>query len=89
MGDARIQEIPTKLLVEHPENSNYMKAETARKAIEHADNYVLLTVLFASVLFFAGISSKFKSPHTRIGLLMMGWILFIGSLMVLLFQPVK
>lgn len=47
MGYARIQEIPTELLVEHPENSNFMKAETARKLrlhIEQTGRYEPLTV---------------------------------------------
>jgi len=43
----KIQEIPTELLVEHPENSNFMKAETARKLrhhIERTGRYEPLTV---------------------------------------------
>jgi hypothetical protein len=47
MGDAKIQEIPTELLVEHPENSNFMNAETARKLrrhIERTGRYEPLTV---------------------------------------------
>ncbi len=41
------------------------KFEEGRKANRHNDNYVLATVLFASVLFFSGISTKFKSPRVR------------------------
>ena len=37
MDDAKIQEIQTELLVEHPENSNFMSAETARKLRRHIE----------------------------------------------------
>ena len=42
------------------------KFEAGKDANENNDNYVLATVLFASVLFFAGISTKFKSPRIRV-----------------------
>ena len=47
MDYAKIQKIPTELLVEHPENSNFMNAETARKLrrhIERTGRYESLTV---------------------------------------------
>ncbi len=37
----------------------------ARDANQDGDNYTLTTVLFASVLFFAGISTKFESPRAK------------------------
>lgn len=47
MDDIKIQEIPIELLVEHPENSNFMNAETAhklRRHIERTGRYEPLTV---------------------------------------------
>jgi hypothetical protein len=47
MDHSKIQEIPTELLVEHPENSNFMDAETARKLRRHIEctgRYEPLTV---------------------------------------------
>lgn len=47
MDNIKIQEIPIELLVEHPENSNFMNAETARKLrrhIERSGRYEPLTV---------------------------------------------
>lgn len=41
------------------------KAADARVANQNGDNYVLTMVLFASVLFFAGVSSKMNSPRNR------------------------
>ena len=64
------------------------KREVATAAIEQSDRYVLFTVLFASVLFFAGISTKFKDPPIRISVLAMGSLLFLGSLAFLAFQQI-
>jgi ParB-like chromosome segregation protein Spo0J len=47
MDYTKIQEIPIELLLEHPENSNFMNAETARKLrrhIERTGRYEPLTV---------------------------------------------
>ncbi|MBU4174011.1 MAG: hypothetical protein KKB90_06040 [Actinobacteria bacterium] len=64
------------------------KQEMATQAIEQSDRYVLFTVLFASVLFFAGISTKFKAPHVRILVLVMGGVLFTTSFVFLCFQNI-
>ncbi len=40
-------------------------SEQARKANERADNYMLAVVLFASALFFAGISMKLRDVRAR------------------------
>ncbi|MDY6795172.1 MAG: hypothetical protein SWK76_07815 [Actinomycetota bacterium] len=70
------------------EQNAQVKSDEAKQAIKHSDNYVMLTVLFASVLFFAGISTKFKAPHLRIIILCIGWILFVGSVVIMFLQPV-
>lgn len=64
------------------------KTEEARDAIEHADRYVLLTVLFASVLFFAGISTKFESLRIKVFLLGFGWVVFSATLIALAVQKI-
>jgi hypothetical protein len=46
---------------------------------EHADDYMLAVVLFASCLFFAGISTKLHSLRQREALLTLGWVIFIGT----------
>lgn len=60
----------------------------ARQYDAHGDRYVLLTVVFASVLFFAGISEKFDEDRVRIGVLVMGTILFGGAFAVMVSYPV-
>jgi hypothetical protein len=56
-----------------------LQAEVARDANQRSDNYVLAVVLFASVLFFAGISTKFDSGRVKAGLIVLGAIVFIGT----------
>ncbi|MDZ7733282.1 MAG: hypothetical protein U5R31_09335 [Acidimicrobiia bacterium] len=54
-------------------------SEAARVANQRGDNYVLTTVLFASVLFFAGVSGKFNARRAKIiTLVMASGILVIG-----------
>lgn len=60
----------------------------AREYDMHGDRYVLLTVVFASVLFFGGISEKFDHLGVRLGVLSMGSLLFLAALGTMLTYPV-
>jgi len=42
------------------------KFEEGKEANQNGDDYILATVGFASVLFFAGVTTKFKSPRVRV-----------------------
>ncbi|MCF6153646.1 MAG: hypothetical protein E3K36_00015 [Candidatus Brocadia sp.] len=44
------------------------KFEEARQANQNSDNYIMLTLFLASVMFFGGISTQFESPRCRITL---------------------
>ena len=46
-----------------------LSAAQARRYIQRASNYILGVVLFASALFFAGMSTKLTSPRLRVVLL--------------------
>ena len=50
----------------------------SREARERAQSYTISLVLFASALFFAGISTKFASDRARISVLALGMVLFIA-----------
>jgi len=50
-------------------------------------NYVLLTVLFASVLFFAGITTKFETFSIEVALLAIAAIIFAGTLVLMATYP--
>lgn len=51
----------------------------ALQSNQRSDNYVLAVVLFASSLFFAGISTKLGAPRQRIAVVVLGYLLFIGT----------
>jgi hypothetical protein len=40
---------------------------------------MLAVVLLASALFFARISNKLQTPRARAAILVLGWILFLGT----------
>jgi hypothetical protein len=64
------------------------KYEAAQEASSIADNYVLLTVLFASVLFFGGIGSTFDSRRIRFGMLMVAVFLFGATMIAIATLPI-
>lgn len=65
------------------------QSATARENVQRATNYVLCVVLFAAVLFFAGISTKLDTPVLRRILLGFGFVLFVGTLIWLATFPVS
>lgn len=64
------------------------KSLEAREANQNGDNYVLTMVLFASVLFFAGISSKLVRPRNRMIALGFGCIVLISGIIILGSLPI-
>jgi hypothetical protein len=54
-------------------------ADAAGEANQRADDDILAVVLFATALFFAGISTKLASPGQREALLAFGWLIFLGT----------
>lgn len=62
---------------------------TARQANGRSDNYVLATVMFAAVLFFAGVSTKLKTPGVRIAVLGSGVVLFLVTATIVATFPVE
>lgn len=64
------------------------KAAQARTANQNGDNYVLTMVLFASVLFFAGVSSKMNRPRNRMLILGFGVTTLTVGLVILVSLPI-
>ena len=50
----------------------------AREANQRSDNFVLVAVIMASVLFFAGVGTKFKGRGIRLVMLAMAFVLFVA-----------
>ena len=65
------------------------KASQARQANKNSDIYVVTTVLFAAVLFFAGVSSKMAQRRNRIVVLSLGLIVLIGAAVVVGTLPIE
>ena len=61
----------------------------ARANVQRATNYVLCVVLFAGVLFFAGMSMRTRSAGPRRLLLGFGVVLFVGTVVWLATFPVS
>lgn len=64
------------------------KFEQAIEENARSDQYVLLTVIFASVLFFGGISGKFRSPGLDLLMLALAVVVFVAGVGILLTLPV-
>jgi hypothetical protein len=64
-------------------------AADARTNIQRSANYVLAVVLFASALFFAGMSTKLGTPRLRVVLLGLGCALFLGALAWIASSPIS
>jgi hypothetical protein len=63
--------------------------EQAREARGIADNYVLLTVLSASVLFFAGVATKFRSERVQRAMLWIAGVLLVAAIALLVSYPIR
>jgi hypothetical protein len=61
----------------------------AAAANQRAENYMLAVVLFASSLFFAGISTKLQAQGTKTAVLGLGWVLFLGTVIWLATLPAQ
>jgi hypothetical protein len=81
--------LPEQTAAQQAEQVSARKFEAAGEADEHADKYVLLTVIFATVLFFSGISGKFQWQVIDAAVLTFGVLVLLGGLVILLQMPVQ
>lgn len=65
------------------------RAADAREANRISDQYVLTGVLFALVLFFAGISSKLRQSRNRSIMMLLAITGLLGGIVVLLSLPIQ
>jgi hypothetical protein len=64
-------------------------AAQVRRNIQRASNYVLGVVLFASALFFAGMSTKLTAPKLRVVMLAVGCAVFLCTAAWIATSPVS
>ncbi len=81
--------LPEQDAAEQTDQLVIQKFNEAGEADEHADNYVLLTVIFAMVLFFSGISGKFQWRVIDAAVLAFGVVVLLGGLVLLVQMPVQ
>jgi hypothetical protein len=62
--------------------------QMAKQANQNGDNYILLTVLFATVLFFSGVGTKYKTFLIKVFMLGGGAIIFLTAVTFLIIYPV-
>jgi hypothetical protein len=62
--------------------------EAGREATEHTDSYVLTTVFFAAVLFFAGISMRFVWQRMRVAVLVLGSLFLVYAIILVARLPI-
>jgi len=61
--------------------------EEGREANQTSDNYVLATIFFAAVLFFGGLSVKFRSQRLIVATLVFGSLMFMAGVVRLATLP--
>jgi hypothetical protein len=64
-------------------------AAHARTNVQRSTNYVLGVVLFAAALFFAGMSARLTAPRARRAMLILGVVVFVGTLAWIATFPVS
>jgi hypothetical protein len=64
-------------------------AAVARQANQRGDNYVMLTVVFASVLFFDSLSTKLNAPRNQWIMFGFATLLILAGIVTLLTFPVE
>lgn len=69
-------------------NLSVEKLESANIANQTSDRYVLLTVLFAAVLFFGGISNTMRSRFVRNICMILSAIIFMLTFFVMIYMPI-
>lgn len=61
----------------------------AREANQNGDNYVVMTILSALVIFFAGLASKLIKPRNQAIALGLGILIFVGTVITVLTLPIE
>jgi signal transduction histidine kinase len=80
-------QLPQQVEAQRLEEQAAQKSAEADQANQQSDQYVLLTVIFAMVLFFGGISGKFQWRVIDLAMLGLGVIVLLGGLWFLLRSP--
>ena len=69
-------------------NEQAIKLQEAEQASHNSANYVLMTVIYAGILFIGGIFSRFSKKRVQSNLLIVGWGIFSITTFFLLLMPI-
>jgi len=81
--------LAARVAAERLEAQSAVSAARVLEYIQRASNYVLGVVLFASALFFAGISTKLTTPRLRVAMLALGCLVFVGTAIWIATSPIS
>jgi hypothetical protein len=68
-------------------NEAFNAAAAAREANQTSDNFVLITVIMAAAMFFAGVGTKLRGRSVRVVMLGVATMLFVGGAVVVALLP--
>jgi hypothetical protein len=77
--ETRAYRVPATQQVARFEAQAAAASEEAKVDIRHSDSYVLAVVLFSVSLFFAGISTRLRTPRAEARVLVLGCAVFLGT----------
>jgi hypothetical protein len=81
--------VASKVEAERLDDAAEASAAEVRDDVQRASNYVLTVVLYAVVLFFAGISTKLGSRRLRIVMLASGFVVLVAAIVWVATFPVS
>jgi hypothetical protein len=85
--DMREYVVAERLEAERWERLAQSEMAAAGRANEMATRYLLFTILYASVLFFAGLSGKFRWPVLDVAVLVLGALTLLAAVTIMLGLP--
>lgn len=84
MSEYQVPELAAAKLADHKADQKFQQA---LRFNQRGDNYTLLTVAFASVLFFAAISGRMRARRDQWILLGLALTIFVVAVLLLIFYP--
>ena len=79
--------LPERIQADHWEKIAQSELAAAEHANEMANRYLLFTIIYASVLFFGGISGKFRWPVIDVAVLVLGALTLLTGVTIMLGSP--
>jgi hypothetical protein len=79
--------MPETLAAERWGETAQSESAAADSASRLANRYLLFTIVYASVLFFAGICGKFRWPTLDVGVLVLGAVTLLVAVVIMLTSP--